>query len=74
MHQTCVLDLREGEVIIENSINTAVNEYRFYRECQNKKGHMMALGFLECIELRYWFSPFSVILTPMLYRYKNADN
>ena len=30
----------------------------------------MALGFLDCIELRYGFSPFSVILTPMQYKYK----
>ena len=30
----------------------------------------MALGLLDCIELRYGFSPFSVVLTPMQYIYK----
>ena len=31
MHQTCVLDLREGEIIIKVSVYSAVNEYRLDR-------------------------------------------
>lgn len=62
--QPCVLYLREGKVLIDDSLLTALDVLRFDRFRVNKD-MWSAVGFLKSTEWRFGFSSFCVILTPI---------